>query len=339
MSMKGICVLFLAAAAMANVADAQRQAEANGKKAERPADVRTTAPPAENWGVLNDLKTGLQPTMAAIVQHDEEAEFVRELIRVEWRPGDPIELWITRPKVTGKAPVILYLYSYGDTSERFHDNGWCKRASADGFAAVGFVSALTDYRFRDRPMKQWFVSELPESLGSSVHDVQLVLNYLASREDMDMDHVGMFGMGSGATVAMLAAHVDPRIKALDLLDPWGDWPNWLELSPAVPDAERPKYLTAGFLKSVAVLDPIAYLLSLKTPSIRLQQTLSEPVTPKIVKERIRSAAPNAAQLVKYTNAGDLLNAWKISGLSGWIKEQMHSQKPKEVAIGGSQTEK
>ena len=188
-------------------------------------------------------------------------------------------------------------------------------------------------------MKQWFVSELPESLGSSVHDVQLILNYLAGRGDMDMERVGVFGMGSGATIAILAAHADARIKALDLLDPWGDWPDWLELSPVVPDAERPRYLAQEFLKSVAALDPVAYLPSLKTPSIRLQQTLSEPVTPKIVKERIGSAAPHAVELVKYTNAEDLLKAWKISGLSGWIKEQMRSQKPREVVIRASGAEK
>lgn len=328
----GIYLFLLAVASVPNGAHAQTEAAANNKKAERPTEVKAVARPAENWSVLNDVKTGLQPPEVAVVQRDEQPDFVRELVRVEWRLGDPIDLWITRPKVTGKVPVILYLYSYTDTNERFFDNGWCKRASADGFAAVGFVSALTDYRFRSRPMKQWFVSELPESLGSSVHDVQLILNYLADRGDMDTDQVGMFGMGSGATIAILAAHADPRIKALDLLDPWGDWSNWLESSPVVPDPERPRYLAQDFLKSIAALDPLAYLPSLKAPSIRLQQTLSEPVTPKMVKEHIAFAAPRPAQLVKYTNAEDLLKAWKISGLSGWIKQQMRSHKPKEVAV-------
>ena len=257
---------------------------------------------------------------------------MREMVRVQWRHIDSIDLWITRPKVQGKTPVVLYLYNYADPIERFHDNGWCKRATADGFAAVGFASALSDYRFNGRPMKQWFVSELVESLGSSVHDVQLILNYLADRGDMDMDHVGMFGMGSGGAIAILAAHADSRIKVLDLLDPWGDWPDWLEFSPVVPDTERPKYLTQQFLKSVAPLDPVAYLPSLKTRTLRLQQTLSEPATPKLAKERIAAAVPDPTQLVKYTNAEDLLKAWKVTGLSGWIKQQMRSQKPKEVAM-------
>src|ERR1022692_4628664 len=76
----------------------------------------------------------------------------------------------------------------------------------------GFVSALTGQRYHDRPMKEWFVSELPEALGSSVHDVQMILNYLADRNDLDMTRVGMYGQGSGGTIAILAASADPRLK-------------------------------------------------------------------------------------------------------------------------------
>jgi len=333
MRIMSVYLFFLALLAMSGGAYAQQDAAPNVKRAEAPAEGKAApAQPAENWAVLDDLKTGLLPAAVAVVQRDEQPDFVREMVRVQWRHIDSIDLWITRPKVQGKTPVVLYLYNYTDPTERFHDNGWCKRATADGFAAVGFASALSDYRFKGRPMKQWFVSELVESLGSSVHDVQLILNYLSDRGDMDMDHVGMFGMGSGGAIAILAAHADSRIKVLDLLDPWGDWPDWLEFSPVVPDNERPRFLTQQFLKSVAPLDPVLNLPSLKTRTLRLQQTLSEPVTPKLAKERIAAAVPDSAQLVKYTNAEDLLKAWKVTGLSGWIKQQMRSQKPKEVAM-------
>jgi hypothetical protein len=266
------------------------------------------------------------------MQSEEQPGFTRQLIRAQWRMNDPIDLWIARPKVTGKVPVVLYLYSYTDVNDRFHDNGWCTRATAGGFAAVGFVSALTDYRYRARPMKEWFISELAESLGSTVHDVQLILNYLADRGDMDMDHVGMFGMGSGAAIAILAAHADSRIKTLDLLDTWGDWADWLRESPVVPEDERAKYSTAEFLKSVATLDPIAYLPSLKMGSLRLQQTLSEPVTPQSAKERIAAVVPDPSDVVRYGNAEDLLKAWETTGLSGWIKQQILS--PNQQSVGG-----
>jgi hypothetical protein len=335
MRVRGIHLLLLILLALPARTSAQNAAATSDEKTESKSGTKS-APTLEieNWGVLNDLKTGLQMPTIAEVEIDDQPQFVRQLIRVEWRMHDPVELWIARPKVNGKVPVILYLYSYDDTGDRFRDNGWCKRATADGFAAVGFVSALTDYRFRFRPLKQWFVSELAESLGTTVHDVQLILNYLAVRGDMDMDQVGMFGMGSGASIAILSAHADPRIKTLDLLDPWGDWPNWLKESPLIQDGDRPKYVTPEFLKSVAALDPIAFLPALKTQRLRLQQTLSEPVTPKIAKERLAASVPDPSQVVKYGNPGELLKSWETGGLSGWIKQQVRLQTPKAVGDDG-----
>jgi hypothetical protein len=144
---------------------------------------------------------------------------------------------------------------------------------------------------------------------------------------MDMDHVGMFGMGSGGTIAILAAHADARIKTIDVLDPWGDWPDWLNGSPVVPDAERPKYLTPEFLQSVAPLDPVAHLSYLGNESVRLQQTMSDPLTPNAAKPKIAEAVPPRAIVVRYSNALELLNAWKSNGLSGWIKQHMRPQTP------------
>ena len=337
MRVLSVCLLLVALVATANVAWPQQEAPAGTKKADAPADAKaavTQPQPVEqeNWTSLADLKTGLTPTTPVVLQSGEEpGGFVRELVVLEWRPKDSIELWVSRPKGTQKTPVILYLYSYTDSIERFHDDGWCKRATANGFAAVGFVPALTDVRYKGRPMKEWFISELPESLGSTVHDVQLILNYLAQRGDMDMDHVGMFGQGAGGAIAILAAQADPRIKTLDVLDPWGDWPDWLQSSLVVPNEERPKYVTQEFLKSVAPLDPVAYLSSLKTPNFRFQQMATDPFTPKPAKDRLAAAMPEQAQVVKYAGPEDLMKAWKISGLAGWIMQQLRPQKAKEVA--------
>ena len=326
MHMRSVCFFFSVVLAMPNGTPAQQGAAASDKRTEIKIDGKTfTPPPPENWGSLGDLKTGLQPTRSAVVQREEQPDFIRELVRVQWRMGDPIDLWISRPKVTAKSPVILYLYSYTDTNDRFRDNGWAKRATADGFAAVGFVAALTRDRFANRPMKQWFVSELRESLGSTVHDVQLILNYLAERGDMDMDHVGMFGMGAGATIAILAARTDPRIKSVDLLDPWGDWPDWLKDSPVVPEAERAKYLTPEFLESVAPFDPLAHLPYLANQNVRVQQILSEPLTPNAAKAKIAAALSLRATLVRYNSPQELLKAWNSSGLSGWIKQGLRPQ--------------
>ena len=49
----------------------------------------------------------------------------------------------------------------------------------------------------------------------------------------------MFGQGSGGTTALLAASVDSRIKAINILDPWGNWPEWMAKSTLIPEDKRP----------------------------------------------------------------------------------------------------
>jgi hypothetical protein len=330
MLQRALFVLFVLVLALPGESVAGQDPTGNARKSSAATKV------VENWKSLGDIHTGLEPRPPLLVERDEEQEFVREFIRLQWRPADPIDLWLMRPKIPGRVPVVLYLYGYADDTDRFRDNGWCKRATANGFAAVGFVSALTGQRYHNRPMKQWFVSELEEALGSSAHDVQLILNYLAGRQDLDMEHVGMFGMGSGATIAILSAEADPRIKALDLLDPWGDWPDWLRQSPVVPENERPQYTTDQFLYSLTTLDPITLLPGLKTQKIRLQQTLTDALTPQRAKERIASSLPNNAQLVRYMNSEEHLKAWQQGGLSGWIKGQLRLETQASVGMRGGQ---
>jgi dienelactone hydrolase len=151
----------------------------------------------------------LNPISDALLGSETKTDFVRELWRMQWRPGDAFDLYVIKPIGVARPPVVLYLYGFPSDTNRFRDDGWCKRATQGGFAAVGFVSALPGDRFAYRPLKQWFVSELQESLGSTVHDVHLILNYLSTRNDLQADRVGMFGEGSGGTIALLTAAVEP----------------------------------------------------------------------------------------------------------------------------------
>src|SRR5215831_8379545 len=206
-----------------------------------PADTRFVGV-NEDWSTPALNGSNLRPVRPLRAYISDHPGYTAELLQVQWRWGDPIDLYVLKPTTIQKPPVILYLYSYPSDEETFKNEAWQESVTKDGFAAVGFVSALTGQRYHDRPMREWFVSELQESLATSAHDVQMVLNYLASRNDLDMSRVGMFTAGSGASIAILASAVDARIKVLDTLDPWGDWPMWMAASPMVPEEERAEYL-------------------------------------------------------------------------------------------------
>ncbi len=286
----------------------------------------------EDLGLLSLAGSRLHASTPLLGEKDSYPDFTRELLQVQWRSGDPIDLYVVLPKGITHPAVILYLYSYPSDTAIFQDPDFCTLVTKNGFAAVGFVSALTGQRYHDRPMREWFVSELQESLVSSVHDVQMILDYLASRGDLDMDRVGMFGEGSGATIAILAATVEPRLKALELLDPWGDWPEWLTKSTLVPKEERANYLTPEFLKKLEPLDPVTRLPELRSRTVRLQDALYDKVTPISAKKSIDNALPASGHIVRYKNSQALENAASGGVFFDWLKEQVRviaADKPSE----------
>jgi hypothetical protein len=290
----------------------------------------------ENWSSPSLANSELVPEPPLLAETDDNPQFTRELLQVKWRQGDPIDLYVIRPKGVAKPPAVLYLYSYPSEADVFRSDAYCVNVTKNGFAAVGFVSALTGHRYTNRPMKQWFVSELQEALGSSAHDVQMILNYLATRDDLDMSRIGMFGVGSGGTITILAAAADPRIKTIDVIDPWGDWPDWIAKSSLIPEVERANYLKPDFLKKVAPLDPVAWLPQLTSQHVRLQQVLDDSVTPKVVQQRIKAAAPRTAQRMSFHTTRQFTDAESGDRLLRWLKDQIQPGSPLQPAAHNPQ---
>jgi acetyl esterase/lipase len=285
----------------------------------------------EDWTSPNLADSHLVAMAPAVGEKDDLAEFSRELIQVQWRPLDPIQLYVIRPKGMQKPPVILYLYGHPAETTRFLDDDFCRLLVKNGYAAVGFVPNLSGQRYHNRPMKEWYVSELQETLATSTHDIQMILNYLETRGDVDMSRVGIFGQGSGGSIAILAAAVDPRIQALDLMDVWGDWPHWMASSTRIPDQERSAFLKPEFLERVAGLDPVQWLPKLKTPSIRVQMMNFDTITPKESKDAIAKATPASATVTRYENANQVHDALMMGKEFDWIKAQIRPAKSSVTA--------
>ncbi|HEX8816645.1 MAG TPA: alpha/beta hydrolase [Terriglobales bacterium] len=295
---------------------------------------------AENWDSLSLAGHPLKAETPVSGGKEDLPQFTRELLQVKWRTGDPIDLYVIRPKGATNPPVVLYLYTYPSETDRFRNDAFCSAATRNGFAAVGFVSALNGQRYQNRPMKEWFVSELQEALVASVHDVQMVLNYLETRGDLDISRVAMFGQGSGGTIAVLSAATDSRIKAIDVLDPWGDWPDWMAGSPIIPAPERPNFLKPEFLKKIAPLDPVQWLPQLKSQQVRVQQVMDDGATPEVAKQRIAAAAPKNAQVVEYQSTIEFYRAVSGGRLFQWMKDQIlpvSTAHSKSQALPGSAT--
>ena len=277
-----------------------------------PAMTGTTLLPVHPVGITSDM-------------HD----YTLELLQVQWRWGDPLDLFVIKPKGVKNPPVILYLFSYPNDTDVFKDPAFEKAVTRDGFAAVGFVSALTGHRYHDIPMKKWFVSELQQCMSMTAHDVQMILNYLATRGDLDMSRVGMFGQGSGASIAILASAVDARLKVVDVLDPWGDWPTWMAVSPFVPENERKDYVTPEFQKKAATVDPVDWLPKVQALQFRYQDVVFDTtITPGPSQDKLRAAAPARTNFVLYKKEEDFKAAFPENGMNlAWMEQGLRALSP------------
>jgi hypothetical protein len=288
----------------------------------------------EDWTSPDLANSHLKPAQPLIGFVDEQSGYSVSLIRLQWRRGDPIDLWLMKPSGVKKPPVILYLYGYPSETDIFKDPKWQQFTTSGGFASVGFVTALTGHRYHDIPWEKWFVSELQECMAVSAHDVHMVLDYLASRGDVDMDRVGMFAQLSGASVGILASAVDPRIKVLDTFDPWGDWPNWMAKSPFVPEGERPNYVKAEFLSQVASLEPVNWMPKIQAKKFRLQQRGFEYETPLASKEKLQAAVPWQAVVVTYKTPAEFTEGTGKKGIKSldWIKGELKALMPRDNRV-------
>lgn len=278
----------------------------------------------EDWATPALNTSSLRPVDPLSGYISDRDRYSVELLQLQWRFGDPLDLYVMKPKGVKKPPVILYLYGYPAGTERFKDEGFQEKVTKDGFAAVGFVSALTGHRYHDRPMREWFVSELQESLATSAHDVQMILNYLDSRGDLDTSRVGMYTQGSGASIGILASAVDSRIKVLDAIDPWGAWPAWFASSTFPPAEERSNYLAPEFLKKAALLDPVDWLPRIQAKSFRLQDATFETTTPKAAKEKLRAAVPARSSVVTYKTPEEFNAVVRSKSELAWIEQALRS---------------
>jgi hypothetical protein len=290
-----------------------------------PADKRFVGV-EEDWTMPSLSKSHLRPVQPLAANVAKFDTYTAELLQVQWRWGDPIDLWILKPKGVKKPPVIMYLYGYPFDTDVFKDPDFQQVSTKDGFAAVGFCTALTGHRYHDRPMKKWFISELQESLAVSAHDVQMVLDYLASRGDLDMDRVAVFGQRSGGSIGILASAADPRIKVLDVLDPWADWPDWMAQSPFVPEKERADYVKPDYLNKVAALEPADWITKVQARKFRLQQRSYVIETPVVAKDKLAAAAPPGAKVMRYKTPVEFFTVVGNDGSMtlDWVHDQLRS---------------
>jgi dienelactone hydrolase len=127
-------------------------------------------------------------------------------------------IFIKSASAKDRRPVVIFLHGTGGRKEEF-------LATMRTFADRGFATAAIDARHhgaritRGAGNEQYYAAMIETFrtgqgrpyLYDTVWDVMRLVDYLATRSDVDAARTGLMGISKGATEAYIAAAVDPRI--------------------------------------------------------------------------------------------------------------------------------
>lgn len=150
-------------------------------------------------------------------------DYITECILIETWPG----LWMAAnlylpAKRQGRPPAILVAHGHWKNG-RLEDTDECStprlcaNLAVQGFAALAYdmvgynESDQLPHKFGSTPEEQaWHYGPLGIQTWNSIR----ILDYLASREEIDPERIGMTGASGGGTQTFLLAALDDRIKAV-----------------------------------------------------------------------------------------------------------------------------
>lgn len=180
--------------------------------------------------------------IAVIDRWDEtQDDFVVEHLKL--RIGDEeVRGILTRPAVVdGKLPAILYGHSHGGgysvgARELLDGREYLVGPLGPVFARAGYVTLCIDMPiFGERATVSesaaakallWHGKSL---FGEMLSDHAAALTYLATREDVDPQRVGAFGLSMGCVLSYWLAAIDDRIAAVAHLCCFADFRTMIEL--------------------------------------------------------------------------------------------------------------
>jgi dienelactone hydrolase len=187
--------------------------------------------------LMGDLPARPDPSKVRTVSTEDRGEFTLEKIEFHNGADAIVPGYIMTPKPhAGAAPVrrpcIVLLHEHGGTKDSVCLNVDARDHAGTQLVQKGFVVAAIDSYFHgervgrgpagaieNKAAQEMSFSKINLWLGRSlwgmqVRDEQCLLDYLATRADIDPNKIGASGMSMGSTRSWWLAAVDDRVKAI-----------------------------------------------------------------------------------------------------------------------------
>jgi cephalosporin-C deacetylase-like acetyl esterase len=189
-----------------------------------------------------------------------------------------------RSKRAGLRPAVIVLHILGGDFPL--SRLFCNRLAQQGVSAL-FVK-MPFYGPRRQGTSQRMVSVNPDEtvagMTQAVLDIRRSVAWLAARDDVDPQKIGIFGISLGGITGGLAAGIEPRIGHVCLLLAGGDMGRVALDAPELRKVrgELPKALgdRETLIQKLAVIDPVTYAARARGKRILMLNATHDEVIPK-----------------------------------------------------------
>jgi dienelactone hydrolase len=199
-----------------------------------------------------------------------------------------------RPLRPGKRPAVIVLHILGGDFPL--SRAFCNCLAQHGVAAL-FVK-MPYYGPRRPPgVNRRMVSHNPgetvEGMTQAILDIRRATAWLASREEVDDQQLGIFGISLGGITSSLAATAEPRLANVCTLLAGGDVGRVGWESPELADV-REEWLAMGgtreqFMELLKQIDPVTYAESARGKRVLMLNASHDEVIPRECTESLWKA--------------------------------------------------
>lgn len=192
-----------------------------------------------------------------------------------------------------KAPAVIVLHILGGDFQlsRLFCNALAQRGVAALFLKMPYYGPRRDPA-SPRRMISPQPKETVEGMTQAVLDIRRGAAWLAAREEIDGERLGIFGISLGGITGALAATTEPRLRNVCLLLAGGDLGKVVVESKEIekyrkkfgklPDKEE-------FLTTLKVIDPVTYAANVKGRRILMMNARDDEIIPKACTESLWKA--------------------------------------------------
>jgi pimeloyl-ACP methyl ester carboxylesterase len=181
---------------------------------------------SELYGLMGDLPDRSRPVSARLVGKEMRDSYILEKLVLDLNGVELVPAYFVRPRaIDGPVPVVLYNHAHGGDYVLGKDEllggrsalqqpAYAEALTAQGYAALAIDTWMFGER-RGRTESETFKQMLWEGKvlwGMMVYDSLKAIDYLATRDDVDVSRLATIGLSMGSTMAWWTAALDERVK-------------------------------------------------------------------------------------------------------------------------------